>query len=65
MPWLKHMHSEVLILFQGVLGHLLLKLNVAIAVYRRNSALHGSPILEVTAMTAITAAVSYLVVFLR
>lgn len=46
---------------QGVLGSLLIKLNIAAAVYRRNSILHECPILEVTGATAITAAVSYLV----
>lgn len=50
---------------QGLLGHLLLRLNVAIAVYRKNSVLNEMPIMEVVGATAITAAVSYLVVFLR
>ncbi|KAI9429593.1 voltage gated chloride channel-domain-containing protein [Lactarius indigo] len=50
---------------QGVLGSLLTKLNIAAAVYRRNSVLHEWPILEVTGVAAVTAAVSYLVVFLR
>ncbi|TFK51880.1 hypothetical protein OE88DRAFT_1658562 [Heliocybe sulcata] len=49
----------------GVLGSLLIKLNVAAAVYRRNSVLHEWPVLEVIGVSAITAAVSYLVVFLR
>ncbi len=46
---------------QGVLGSLLTKLNIAAAVYRRNSVLHEWPILEVTGAAAVTAAVSYLV----
>ena len=46
---------------QGVLGSFLIKLNIAAAVYRRNSILHDCPILEVTGAAAITAAVSYLV----
>lgn len=39
----------------------MIKLNIAAAVYRRNSILHEWPILEVTGAAAITAAVSYLV----
>ncbi|KAH9004455.1 Cl-channel protein [Lactarius hatsudake] len=50
---------------QGVLGSLLTKLNIAAAVYRRNSILHEWPILEVTGVAAVTATISYLVVFLR
>jgi surface polysaccharide O-acyltransferase-like enzyme len=46
---------------QGILGSFLIKLNIAAAVYRRNSILHEWPILEVTGVAAITAAVSYLV----
>jgi hypothetical protein len=46
---------------QGILGSFLIKLNIAAAVYRRNSILHEWPILEVTGAAAITAAVSYLV----
>ncbi|KAI0372598.1 hypothetical protein BV20DRAFT_33678 [Pilatotrama ljubarskyi] len=49
----------------GLLGSLLIKLNTAVAVYRQQSTLHEWPILEVVGFTAITAAVSYLVVFLR
>lgn len=48
---------------QGALGSLLIKLNVQIAVYRRNSVLHHWPVLEVVGVSAITAAVSYLVSF--
>lgn len=46
---------------QGALGSLLIKLNVQIAVYRRNSILYQWPVLEVAGVSAITAAVSYLV----
>lgn len=46
---------------QGVLGSFLIKLNIAAAVYRRNSILHEWPVLEVTGAAAVTAAVSYLV----
>ena len=46
---------------QGVLGSLLIKLNIAAAVYRRNSILHDCPILEVTSAAAVTATISYLV----
>jgi surface polysaccharide O-acyltransferase-like enzyme len=46
---------------QGILGSFLIKLNIAAAVYRRNSILHEWPILEVMGAAAITAAVSYLV----
>lgn len=59
IPWL------FLAVIGGVLGSLLIKLNIAAAVYRRNSILHEWPILEVTGAAAITAAVSYLIVFLR
>jgi chloride channel 3/4/5 len=44
---------------------MLIKANVAIAVYRRNSQLHDWPILEVVGAAAVTAALSYLIVFLR
>lgn len=46
---------------QGILGSLLIKLNVKIAIYRRNSLISEWPILEVVCVSAITAAVSYLV----
>ncbi|KAH9893401.1 chloride channel [Cubamyces lactineus] len=49
----------------GLLGSFLIKLNTAVAVYRRHSVLYDWPIVEVVGFTAITAAVSYLVVFLR
>ncbi|OJT09778.1 H(+)/Cl(-) exchange transporter 3 [Trametes pubescens] len=49
----------------GLLGSLLIKLNTAAAVYRRHSILHDWPIVEVVAFTAITAAVSYPMVFMR
>ncbi|KAH9943797.1 chloride channel [Amylocystis lapponica] len=59
IPWL------FLAVIGGLLGSFLIKLNAAIAVYRRNSVLHEWPTLEVIGFTALTAAVSYLVVFLR
>jgi hypothetical protein len=46
---------------QGVLGSLLIKLNVEVALYRRNSVLNDWPVLEVVGASAITAAISYLV----
>ena len=46
---------------QGVLGSLLIELNVKVAVYRKNSMIADWPVLEVICVTAITAAVSYLV----
>ncbi|KAH9172986.1 Cl-channel protein [Lactarius sanguifluus] len=55
IPWL------CLSIIGGVLGSLLTKLNIAAAVYRRNSVLHEWPILEVTGVAAVTAAISYLV----
>ena len=44
-----------------MLGALLIRMNVAAAVYRRNSVLHAWPVLEVVGVSAITAAISYLV----
>ncbi|KAI3600363.1 voltage-gated chloride [Moniliophthora roreri] len=49
----------------GVLGSLLIKLNVEVAIYRRNSVLNDWPVLEVVGASAVTAAISYLVVFTR
>ncbi|KJA28132.1 hypothetical protein HYPSUDRAFT_34482 [Hypholoma sublateritium FD-334 SS-4] len=49
----------------GILGSLLIKLNVEIALYRRNSVLNDWPVLEVISVSAVTAAVSYLIVFAR
>ncbi|KDQ61345.1 hypothetical protein JAAARDRAFT_149999 [Jaapia argillacea MUCL 33604] len=49
----------------GILGPVLIKLNVAVAVYRRHSMPNDWPVLEVIGVSAITAAISYLVVFLR
>jgi chloride channel 3/4/5 len=46
---------------QGILGSLLIKLNVEVALYRRNSVLNEWPVLEVVGASAITAAISYLV----
>ncbi|KAF7370903.1 Chloride channel protein [Mycena sanguinolenta] len=59
IPWL------TLGVIGGILGSLLIKLNVEIALYRRNSVLNDWPILEVVGASAITAAISYLVVFSR
>lgn len=59
IPWL------FLAILGGVLGSLMIKLNAAAAVYRRNSILHQWPVFEVVGFSALTAAVSYLVVFLR
>ncbi|CCM00247.1 uncharacterized protein FIBRA_02276 [Fibroporia radiculosa] len=59
IPWL------ILAVLGGVLGAFLIRLNAAAAVYRRNSTVHNWPTLEVISCTAITAAVSYPVVFLR
>ncbi|KAK7056282.1 chloride channel [Paramarasmius palmivorus] len=49
----------------GILGSLLIKLNVEVALYRRNSVLNDWPVLEVVGASAVTAAISYLVVFTR
>ncbi|KAJ7849995.1 Cl-channel protein [Mycena olivaceomarginata] len=59
IPWL------TLGVIGGILGSVLIKLNVEIALYRRNSALNEWPIVEVIGVSAITAAISYLVVFSR
>lgn len=48
-------------IFQGVVGSLLIKLNVQVAIYRRNSYLADWPVLEVVCVSAITAGISYLV----
>ncbi|KAF8637590.1 hypothetical protein AX17_002659 [Amanita inopinata Kibby_2008] len=44
----------------GILGPLLIRMNVYIALYRRNSILHEWPVLEVIGVTAFTAAICYL-----
>ncbi|RDB23755.1 H(+)/Cl(-) exchange transporter 3 [Hypsizygus marmoreus] len=44
----------------GVLGALLIRLNVEVALYRRNSYLNDWPVLEVVCVSAITAGISYL-----
>lgn len=49
---------------QGVLGAMLIKLNVTIAVIRKTSFLDEVRILEVVGVTALTATISYLVSFL-
>ena len=48
---------------QGVLGSLLIKLNVQVALLRRYSLIHEYPVLEVIGVSAVTAAVSFLVSF--
>ncbi|GJE98065.1 Cl-channel protein [Phanerochaete sordida] len=59
IPWM------LLAIVGGVVGTLLIRLNAAAAVYRRNSAIHDWPVLEVVSFAALTGAVCYLVVFLR
>ena len=53
----------MIIKLQGVLGSLLIRLNVAAALYRRHSILNEWPVLEVVGVSAVTAAISYLVRF--
>ena len=50
---------------QGVVGSLLIRLNVAAAVYRKSSYISEHPIMEVIGVTAVTGCISYLIVFLR
>ena len=57
-PSRRHLHLNRL---QGVLGALLIRLNVGAAVYRQHSFLREHPILEVVGATAITGCISYLV----
>ncbi|KIP04518.1 hypothetical protein PHLGIDRAFT_109438 [Phlebiopsis gigantea 11061_1 CR5-6] len=59
VPWL------MLAVIGGLVGSLLIRLNAAAAVYRRNSSIHEWPVLEVVGFSALTATVCYLVVFLR
>ncbi|KAF7289525.1 Chloride channel protein [Mycena chlorophos] len=59
IPWL------VLGLAGGILGSILISLNVEIALFRRRSVLNDWPVLEVVGVSAITAAISYLIVFSR
>ncbi|PBK72548.1 Cl-channel protein [Armillaria solidipes] len=59
IPWLG------LGIIGGVAGSLLIKLNVEFALFRRNSILNEWPVVEVVGASAITAAISYLVVFAR
>lgn len=49
----------------GVLGSMLIRLNVEIAIFRKQSVINDWPVLEVVCATAVTAAFSYLVVFGR
>ena len=57
--------DRLIFLLQGVLGTLLIRLNVAAAVYRRNSIISEWPLLEVVVVASATAALSYLVIFTR
>ncbi|KAF8587856.1 hypothetical protein K439DRAFT_1645720 [Ramaria rubella] len=59
VPWL------ALGVVGGVLGALLIKWNVALAVYRKNSVISEWPLMEVVAAASATAALSYLVIFTR
>ncbi|KAF9462921.1 Cl-channel protein [Collybia nuda] len=59
IPWL------ALGVIGGVVGSCLIKLNVEVAIYRRNSYLASWPVLEVICVSAITAGISYLIVFSR
>ncbi|KAF9031391.1 Cl-channel protein [Hymenopellis radicata] len=59
IPWLG------LGILGGILGHFMIKLNVQIAVFRRNSYLHEWPVVEVVGVAALTSAISYLIVFAR
>ncbi|KIY43083.1 Cl-channel protein [Fistulina hepatica ATCC 64428] len=49
----------------GVLGSLLIRINVEVALYRKNSLLRDFPVTEVVAFSALTATISYMVVFCR
>ena len=53
--------NNLLMNSQGILGSFLIRLNARIAVYRRNSVLNNWPTLEVVCVSAVTAAVCYLV----
>ncbi|KAF8871065.1 Cl-channel protein [Gymnopilus junonius] len=74
LQWVNPFGTAKLVLFQvpwvilgvvgGVLGSLLIRLNVEIAL-RRNTLLRRWPILEVICVSAVTAALSYLIVFAR
>ncbi|PPQ79064.1 hypothetical protein CVT26_003969 [Gymnopilus dilepis] len=74
LQWVNPFGTAKLVLFQipwvilgiigGILGSLLIRLNVEIAL-RRNALLRQWPILEVVCVSAVTAAVSYLIVFAR
>ncbi|KAF7309581.1 Chloride channel protein [Mycena indigotica] len=59
IPWL------TLGVIGGVLGSILIRINVKVALYRRRSVLNDWPVLEVIGVSAITAATSYLIVFSR
>ncbi|KDQ18892.1 hypothetical protein BOTBODRAFT_478226 [Botryobasidium botryosum FD-172 SS1] len=49
----------------GLLGALFIKINVAVALYRKRSMLREWPLIEVVGVTAITAVLSYMVAFMR
>ncbi|KIJ55127.1 hypothetical protein M422DRAFT_199235 [Sphaerobolus stellatus SS14] len=59
IPWL------MLGVIGGVLGAFMIRLNVNMAVIRRNSVLAEWPLMEIIAVTGITAGLSYLVIFAR
>ncbi|KAG2011665.1 voltage-gated chloride channel [Coprinopsis cinerea AmutBmut pab1-1] len=59
IPWI------TLGIIGGVLGSWLIRLNVEFAIYRRQSVIHDWPVLEVVAASAVTATLSYIVVFAR
>ncbi|KAH6916019.1 Cl-channel protein [Coprinopsis sp. MPI-PUGE-AT-0042] len=59
IPWLS------LGIIGGVLGSWLIRLNVEFAIYRRQSVINDWPVLEVVTASAITAALSFIVVFAR
>lgn len=59
IPWLS------LGVIGGVLGSWLIRLNVEFAIFRRQSVINDWPVLEVVTASAVTAALSFIVVFAR
>ncbi|KIM24057.1 hypothetical protein M408DRAFT_331976 [Serendipita vermifera MAFF 305830] len=59
IPW------SLLAVAGGALGSLLINLNARAAVFRKNSVINDWPLLEVAVITAITAIISYPLVYLR
>ncbi|CCA72200.1 related to chloride channel protein 3, partial [Serendipita indica DSM 11827] len=59
IPW------SMLAVLGGALGSLLIRLNVKAAVYRSKSVIAEWPLLEVIVVTAVTAIISYPLIFLR